>query len=498
MNKSTKYIGSILFTILIYRSPALADQFDSFFYEAPFSVEEGDSLESVEADVQLYQDNNSYTESVNSIPYSKSNASPIMSLEKGADIFDAAMNINNDFSQGEVDISIAETQMQSAQQEYNAQVTWDFDAGFLHTKATDHSLPKTNHENNAVIKTSVSLTKTLWDKALNYSIESSKQNIQTAKFNQFEEQQGLIELVALAYIEYLSTKDMEVIAQRRINLFRQLTKQIKRKERLGYAANIDVVEVEKQLQTAKTSLLNAQTNSRKAKINIYQLTGRNTQEINYSGSFFQRTNNIELNPVSYLIDVALVNNAELQSLQSEQIALQKIIQEKRAGASPKLNLVSSLSQAWQHGSSDQDSFDYSIGINLKKQLYTGGRINNQVKRAKLELLRIERSTNKKRQDIITQLNILSSEFSGALSSYNSLLKLRKQLAKNIKLIKVAVPYGVRGNRHIYSALDDRFQLENSLIRQFYELIKIKIKVMKITGELDSKNLNQLREILALN
>lgn len=473
MNETSKYFTLVVIILgtLNTKNIAIADQFDAFFDDAPFD---------------------SQTQA--STSYTKNNSS-VLIVPKGEDIFDAAISAYGDINQKDIELSLSKAKMQSSQQEYNALVTWDIDAGIVQTKSTDNSLSITKHDNNAIVKTSVNLKKTLWDKELAYSIESNKQDIQTATINQFGEEQVLIESVALAYLEYLTTKDMEGIAQRRSKLFNQLTTQINKKEKLGYAANIDVVEVEKQLQTANIDLVSAQTNLQKSKINLYQLTDSNTQNINSSHSFFQGKNDISLQPVSYLINAAFLNNTELQSLRSKHVSLRKNMQAKRAGKSPKLNLVSSLSQAWKHGDSDQEAFDFSVGMNMKMPLYTGGRIENQVKQAKLGLLHTERSTNKKKREIITQLNILSSEFSGALSSYKSLLKLRKQLDKNVKLTKAAVPYGVRESRDIYSALDDQFQLENSLIRQYYDLLKIKVKIMKITGNLDSKNLNQLRSLL---
>ena len=483
MNKTVKQIiyGAFCLMIFPYSNFAIADPFDSFFEEPAFNA----AMNTDAPKTSFKQDE----------PYVTKNKSSVTILPKGADIFDAAMKSYEEISQSDVDLSLAETKLQSDQQAYNAQVTWDVDTGFIHKKATNHGLSKSKYDNDTVIKTSVSLKKTLWDKSLYHSISARKQDIQTAKINQFTEQQRLIESVALSYLEYLAAKDMNDIALRRVNLFTQLTEKINRKKSLGYAANIDVVEVDKQQQTANISLIESQLNLQKAKINLQQITDNNNQNIHYSRSFYQAKKNIDLEPVSYLINKALKNNTELKSLYSEQISLQKVVQGKRAGSSPKLNLVSSLSQAWKFGDPDQDEFDASVGLNMNMPLYTGGRINNQIKQAKLNLLQIERSTNKKRRDIITQLNILSSEFSGALSSYKSLLKLRKQLANNVKLIKVAVPYGVRDSGNLYKALDDQFQLENSLIRQYYDLLKIKIKVMKITGELDSKNLPQLRGLL---
>lgn len=485
MSKTSKIIiqVTLFISILMCGTAVMADQFDSFFDEEPFTADTAEVSFTAEAPY------------VQNEVYARNDNSSIQVLPKGADIFDAAIDSYSSVSQKDVELSLAKAKMRSAKQEYNALVTWDVDAGFVHTKATDHSLSKTIHNNDRILKTSVSLKKTLWDKALNYSVEASKLNIQTAKINQFGEQQALIESVALAYLEYLSAKDMEATAQRRTNMFSQLTTQIHRKEKLGYAADIDVVEVEKQLQTAHIALLSAQTNLQKTQINLHQITDSDMRQISSSRSFFKWKNDVSLKPVSYLIDTALINNTELKSLRSDQLSLRKVIQVKRAEKSPKLNLVSSLSQAWKRGDADQDSFDFSLGMNMKMPLYTGGRIDNQVKQAKLGLLQTERGSNKKRREIITQLNILSTEFSGALSSYKSLLKLRKHLAKNIKLTKAAVPFGVRGNRHIYSALDDQFQLQNSLVKQYYDLLKIKVKIMKITGDLDSKNLNQLRGLL---
>lgn len=495
MNKFSKQSAQIIFFLVlsIYTSLAKADVFDSYFEEPPFGAE---TYTHPHNQNNVPAPKNNYTEYNAPAKHSiNENKTSTIVLPKGADIFDAALNSYANVSQADIEFSLAEAKMQQEELAYNTQILWEVDAGFLHSRASDHSISKTVHNNDRVAKTSVSLTKTIWDSSLDLSIQSAKQDMQTTKFKQFGEQQQLIESVALIYLDYLAANEIATIAQQRTNLFSTIKKQINTKQNLGYAADIDVVEVEKQLQAAKISLISAQNDLQKTNINLRQLTENDSYHINAARSFSKKTNNIRIKAVPELINVALTNNTELSSLHSEQVALQKTIQSRRLETSPKFDLASSLSQSWKEGKKDQNSFDFSIGMKMKMPLYTGGRIANQIKQAKLELLHAERRSHKKRREIITQINIFSSDFSSSLSSYKSLLVLRKQVNKNIKLTKAAVPFGVRNSRHIYSALEDQFNLENALVRQFYDLLKIKVKIMKITGELDSNDLSQLRGLL---
>lgn len=491
-NISTKAV--LFFSCFLFINTVLADQFDVFFEQPAFNAETQASSSTPKKEL-VPQNRYSEPVEIGLNPLDRGHKPSIITLPKGADIFDAALKIHANEGQSEVEVSIAKTQKKSEEQAYNTQVIWETDAGYIHSKISDQALPDKIYNNDVVVKTRVNLRKVLWDSALDSSIQSAQHNVQTAIFKQFDEQQHLIESVALTYLDYLAAKEMASIAQQRSRLFTQIRKQIDTKMSLGYAADIDIAEVENQLQTANISLLTAQINLQQTKINLHQLTDNDRYHITGNHSPFNAKKNISLKPISNLIKMALTNNTEMQSLQSEQLSLQKNLQSKRLGTSPKFNLVSSLSQAWKEGDQDQNSFDLSVGVNMRMPLYTGGRIDNQIKQAKLELLHTERRSNRKRREIMTQLNILSSEFSGSLSSYKSLLQLRKQLTKNVKLIKAAVPFGVRESGHIYSALDDQFQLENSLIRQYYDLLKTKVKVLKITGELDSSNLDQLRRLL---
>jgi len=478
MNKIMKYTR---LTFLFLMTPALADPFYSF----------PETSGSDTNNQEIYYEQN--TDTLGSYP-AEYPATTLAAIEE--DIFSLALEAHSKQSTGDIDLLFAKTQVESIEQEYNAFITWEVEAGFSHTKNSDHNLSVSRSTNDYLAKTSVNLKKKLWDKELEYSIDSGKQNIQTARYNYFGEKQRTIESVALAYLDHLAAKDSVLIAKRHIRLFPKIKQQIERKKELGYAAEIDMVEIDNQVNETNEVLLSANTNLHKTAITLSRLIGSNNLSY-YHSPFFERKNITNLQPASFLIEKALNNNIELQSLRSEQASLQKKIQSKRSRTLPKFDLVSSLSQAWKEGDSDQDVFNASIGIKMDMSLYTGGRVDNQIKQTKLQLLRAERRSYGKEQDLITQINILSTEFFGLLSSYKSLMKLKQQSNKSIRLIQSAVSFGVRENRHIYTALDNKFQLENTLIRQFYNLLKTKVKIMKLTGELNSKDLSHIKRLLQI-
>jgi len=134
---------------------------------------------------------------------------------------------------------------------------------------------------------------------------------------------------------------------------------------------------------------------------------------------------------------------------------------------------------------------------MQKSLYSGGRINNQVKLAKLELLRAERETNQKKREIISDISTLSVEFSGAKSSYKSLLKIYQQLKKRVAIINADIASDKSENLDVFDVLDEEVELNNSIIRLYYGLLKTKVEVMKLTGDLNVTNLNQLRALLMM-
>lgn len=507
LKKVNKAAALSLFTLSLSTNPAVADPFVNSFEENTY-LSETDLA-------NYYQENNRINQSSSKVHYNTStgvssenfeytdiystsgNFDSVINLPKGADIFESALTSFAEIDTSDVDVSIAKAESLGQQQAYNSEIVWEIESGLQHSKSRDHLESITETSNDRNLKTSVSLRKTLWDKSIDYSIDAARNNIRTAQLNQFDSHNELIESVALSYLDFLAARDLVKSSQKRNRLLLNVKNKIYAQKESGYAADIDVGEVENEFQTAQISLLEEEIELDKAKIKLSRLTQNNNIQINSNHSYFNEKNDISLSSETHLINTAMRNNSELRSLNSNEVTLQKNILAKRAGASPKLDFTSSISQEWIAGDNDQDAFDISMGINMEMPLYTGGRLDNDVKIAKLELLSAEREVNKKKREIISDISTLSSEFSGAHASYKSLLKLHNRLKKNVSLINAAVASEERDNIDVFSALEEEFDVKSSLIRQYYNLLKIKVEIMKLTGDLDKANLNQLRSLLLL-
>ena len=450
----------IIFSITLV--PALADPFANMFEDAA-SLSENEAAK--------YQQNTS------------------------GDIFDAALNSYIDVDTSSVDVMIAKLESQSQEQAFNSEVIWETETAFEHSRTNDRSESIIEEENNKIVRTSIALEKTLWDKALDHSIDSARNNIKTAQLNRFVSQHELVESVALAYLDFLEAKDLAASSQNRHVKFLNLRNKIRAKKASGDTDDIDMEEVESQIKTARSSLLEERNNLKKANVKLHQLTNNSNIYINSKQSYFTGSNNISLSSEANLIRMAMKNNTELRALRSGEVSLHKNILSKRAETSPKLGFTSSISQEWSSGDTDLDTFDVSVGLNMKMPLYTGGRNRNQVKLAKLELLSAERETNQKKREIRAEISTLKHEFSRSLSSYKSLLRLHKQLKKRIAEVNSTIASDGIKSIDVFSELDDEVELNNSVIRQYYSLLKTKVEIMKITGELDRSNLNNLRALL---
>ena len=425
------------------------------------------------------------------------NTSKVIKLSEGADIFDAAIISFTDVDTSSVELEITKAESESEEQAFNAEVTWEVDVGAQHIETNDRSISTTDENTDALVRTSVTLRKRLWDKAQGYSIDSARNNIRTAQINQLDSQQVLIESVALAYLDYLSAKDLVASSQKRNEQFLNLKNKITAMKKEGGAEEIDLEVVDSSIETAQSSLLEEKTNLEKAKIKLRQLTYENDFHVNARQSYFTAKNDISLSAEDGLIDAAMKNNMELLELYSGQVSLQKNILSKRAESGLKLDFRSTISQEWLVGDTDQDTLDASLGLNMQKSLYSGGRINNQVKLAKLELLRAEREINQKKREIISDISTLSVEFSGAKSSYKSLLKMHQQLKKRVAIINADIASDKSENLDVFDVLDEEVELNNSIIRLYYGLLKTKVEVMKLTGDLNVTDLNQLRALLMM-
>lgn len=489
-----KLVNSFLFIsffiLLISVQPVLADPFAEIFNDPSYLSE---------SDIANYTGANSGPSEYVSFNSIFNKKTPLARLPKNTDVFDSAIKSYTDVDTSSVDLLIAKFENQDQKQAFNSEVVWEIDAELESSKTKDRSQSVTDKLNNGILKTSVSLRKTLWDKTLKFSIDSARNNIKTAEINHFESENQLIESVALAYLDYLAAKDLVASAQRGSQLFLNIKNKINESKGSDDNTEIDMEEIEDQIQTAQNSLLDEKNNLEKSKIKLRQLTNTNNININYSSNepYFTGNNDIGLSSDLNLIRAAMENNMELKALYSNGVSLQKNILSKRSEKLPKLNFTSSISQEWSTGDTDLDTLDASMGLNMEMPLYTGGRVNNQVKLAKLELLSNERLISQKKREIIAEISTLSSEFYGLLSSYRSVLKLHNKVKKKIKPINAAIASNKIESTDMLEELDNEIELNSSLIRQYYSLLKIKVEIMKITGDLNMFNLNKIRSLLLI-
>ena len=200
----------------------------------------------------------------------------------------------------------------------------------------------------------------------------------------------LLDRLGLAYVQRLFAEETRALARVQVEALDTQTQIARRRLTAGEGTRTELADATASLASARAELIAAEDQRELAQRALVRITG--------SDELALRTLAADASPLlpnaralPEWIALARANNPAITTRQREIDALQHEIRRNRAGHYPRVDLVASAVNAENESIStlDQETRQYSVGVQVNIPIYAGGGVDASVRRAAAELARAQ-------------------------------------------------------------------------------------------------------------
>lgn len=341
----------------------------------------------------------------------------------------------------------------------------------------------------------------LFNRANVATIEQARKALVTAQADLDTAEQDLIVRVAQAYFDVLAAQDTLTTTRANKAATSEQLASAKRNFEVGTATITDTREAQARFDLGTFQELAAENDLRTKRLALDTLVGRSAVE-----------------PKPLLVPVVLPSpvpaNAEdwvtladqgHPAVRRARIGLEVAQLETtkaRAGESPTVDAVGSLSAADNHGSlpalnrATGTTTVASLGVQLNWPLYTGGATQNRIKET---LLLEEKSRNDleaARRTVVQNTRTTYFGLLSGLSQVKALEAAESSSALALDATQLGYRVGVRVNLDVLNAQLQLFQTRRDLAKARYDVLVGSLKLRQAAGQLSAADLDSINRLLA--
>ena len=229
---------------------------------------------------------------------------------------------------------------------------------------------------------SLSLSKSLYNQALNGQVKQADSIIAQATAGLEAEREALILRVAEAYFNFLLTQDNLEFARTEKGAISRQLEQTRAYFDAGRSAITDVKEAESRYDLATAQEINAVNQLDLAREQLRVLTGGFYQTLNAPAANLPLTVPAPAD-IEHWVKTAKANNKQLIASQHAIQSAQTAVDIQRAGKKPVVDLVAKQtgSDTQSNAALDPRNYGASVGVQVSMPLYTGGGTDSKIREA---------------------------------------------------------------------------------------------------------------------
>lgn len=292
----------------------------------------------------------------------------------------------------------------------------------------------------------------------------------------------LLDRLGLAYVQRLFAEETRALARVQVEALDTQTQIARRRLGAGEGTRTELADATASLASARAELIAAEDQRELAQRALVRITG--------SDELALRTLATDASPLlpnaralPEWITLARANNPAITTRQHEIDALQHEIRRNRAGHYPRVDLVASAVNAENESIStlDQETRQYSIGVQVNIPIYAGGGVDASVRRAAAELARAQARLEDDLQSL--QLDI-ERQFRTIESGRTRLAALDDAVASSELALQGArrgQNAGVFSSADVLDALRRHHTARRDAAQARYELLIARIRLQALAG-----------------
>jgi outer membrane protein len=373
-------------------------------------------------------------------------------------------------------------------------------SGSLTRQESDPPVVDRRSLNNAQV--ALQARQPLYNRASGAAVDQARRSLEAAAADLEAAEQDLILRVSQAYFDVLASQDALATVQASKKFITEQRASARRNFEVGNATITDTREAQARFDLVNAQEIAAENDLRTKRIALDQLVGRTG--VQPKGLAVP----VALPPVTpdAVEDWVTRGLAQHPSVRRAQTALEiaRLETERaRAGHSPTVDLVGSLSSSRSTGSAVAPPTSRpgttnaaSIGVQLNLPLYTGGSVQNRIRET---LLLEERSRNDLEAARRGVAQGTRQAFFGVQSGQAQVKALEaaessSQLA--LEATQTGYRVGVRVNLDVLNAQSQLFTTQRDLARARYDVLLGSLRLRQASGQLGAPDVAALNRLLA--
>ena len=372
-------------------------------------------------------------------------------------------------------------------------LTLDVFAQQVEHKSNSLTNPVSDYDSNGY---TLSLTQSIYNQDLYLKLEQTDLNIASAVANFDAEKQALIVRVAEAYYSVLAADDTLVFAQAEKNAIGQQLNQSKSRFEVGLIAITDVKESQAQYDLSIASEIQAENLLSSNRETLRSIIGELPVSLNVLVKQIPLVIPEPAN-INQWVETAKKNNLSLKSAQYSFDIANKQISIERSGHYPSLNLSLKHDEINQEpeSSSNVESEDTTISLNLSIPIYSGGLTSAKTREAVFQKERSKALRDKALRDTIKLSRDSYLGVTTAIAQVNAFKQALISTQSAYEATQAGFEVGTRTTVEVLSVLREQYRAERDYAKARYDYILNVLKLKQAAGILSVRDVVQVNQWL---
>ncbi len=343
---------------------------------------------------------------------------------------------------------------------------------------------------------SLSLNQAVYRRDYWVNLRQADAAIGQALANYDAEWQNLLVRSADLYFKVLAAADDLEFARAEKNANQRLLEQTKQRFEVGLIAITDVHESQAAHDLAAAREIAAETRLAISKEELREMTGYSPQSL---ATLQETIPLLTPDPVDMQVwlESAGKQNLQLIAAQFAVDAAREETEQRRAGHYPTLDAVASYGYndvgAGRFGGSE--SYDSSIGLQLRLPLYEGGGTVARIREGQYRLIQSQEALEQQRRAIDRQTRSAYLSVLDNINSVNALKQARISSESALQATEAGYDVGTRTTVDVVQSRRNLFDAQRNYARVRYDYILSTLRLRQAAGLLEPKDLEEINHWL---
>ena len=330
--------------------------------------------------------------------------------------------------------------------------------------------------------TSVQLRAPLLNLEAIHRYQSARSQVDGARSVFVARGQELLDRLGTAYVQRLFAEELVALAQAQVDAFHAQSNAAERRFAAGEATRTDVAEAAASLAFSRAQLVEALDQRDVAQRTLARITGMKSTPLRGLAED-TRALPMPYGDVTDWIEVGYAHNPSLQARRYQLDSARYEVDRNRAGHFPRVDIIANAVNAQNESIStlNQQTRQYSAGIQVSLPIYSGGGVDASVTQALAEASRVEAQLEADRRLLDVDIR---RQFQATQTGIAKIEALNDAVTASLVALEGAqrgLSAGVRTTVDVLDATRRIFLTRRDLAQARYELLLARLRLQVLAG-----------------